>query len=904
MSRGTGTSRSRFARGVLVATGVMLYAVGLPAPANGDVTSVESSAFGVSITPPNTSFSVAEQPTVAFSNSGSGSGTNQVSQTEVDAPPVGNPPGGFFKALSLFVRTGQTGTLGTHTAGTASRADVEHAAYLSDVFIADQVHTECTATGDGSSGTTTFGSVSFNDGTGFKTYNNYAPAPNTTVTLFGNIGTVTFNEQTSLNGGQTTGIIVTAIHIRRGPIDIYVAQSKCTATGPDVVVPPPDGCDLSIVKAMAPDPLVIGQPATITLTVANVGRTTCGQFGTAAQTVVADVQPLGLTLNGPPAPSQSGVWVCGLSSGTATCNTPSDLAPGYSATFTINATVTATSGSSINNCATVAHPSDVNPLNNSSCVIREPADPPPLPICDLTVEKHMTPDPLLANADASIELTVTNLGTAPCQGATVQDDRVPGLTLSAPSDQPFNWFCGIVTSTGAALCSNFTTLAGGYTAKITLPAHVAGNATFVKNCATVGSTSDANPANNTGCAESNVIARPFCDLAVKKEMAPVPLVSGQPATITITVSNVGTGPCDAAATTLSDNRVAGLVFTSKPSGPEPWVCSLTAGNALCTGPGNIPIGGQFVFTMPALVTGAPGSVVTNCATATNANDTGTVSNRGCAEGTPVDPSLKCDLRVKKEMSPQPLKSGSAATIAVTVTNIGGGPCLSDSVDKITLEDPPPPGMTFTSAPVTGGWSCSLTSGTVRCTRSTEIPALAHYTFTFKAKVTAPVGDRVRNCASVTNVSGAGTIEGCKELPVFAGSPAGFCDLQVTKRMIPTALKANKPVTIVLTVTNVGKGPCAGTATDPTRLTDGPVTGMVFLPPAARQSGWFCGLDDAVTAECFNPTPILKGQTVSIVMRATVTAAAGSTITNCVTVSNPNDIDTLSNTKCLGPLLVT
>lgn len=902
-------SRPRLRRAVLFATAAMLCVSALAVPpAVGDVTSVDSSAFGVSITPAGTGFSVDPQPSVAFSNSSGTGGTNDASQSDVSAPPTGNPPGSFYRARSLFVRTGQIGTLGTHTAGTTSRAYIESSAYLSDVFLADQVRSECTATGDGSSGTTSFDSVSFVDSSGTpRNLTNYQPPPNTKFTLYGGVGNVTFNEQTSLNNGQTTGIIVTAIHIQYGPIDIYVGQSRCTATGPDVIVSPPPGCDMSIVKAMSPDPLVIGQAATVTLTITNVGTVPCAQPGTGGQTVVTDPKPPGLTFTSAPTAVPATGWTCALVAGDAKCATPASLAVGYTATFTINATVTALSGDSVYNCARVANPNDANAVNNEACVAREPVDPPPPPTCDLTVEKHMTPVPLVAGASASIELTVTNLGTGPCQGATLQDDKVPGLTLKAPNTQPFKWFCGIVTATGAALCQNFTVIPGGYTAKITLPATVASTATYIKNCATISSPSDTDTVNNSSCDEGAVSsALPFCDLTVDKQMGPVPLVSGQAATITLTVTNIGTGACNATTTTLRDNKVAGLTFTSAPAAPGGWVCSLPTGNASCTGPGIIPVGAAFVFTMPAQVTGAPGVLIKNCATVTNASDARTGNNTGCAQSTPVNASLTCDLQVTKNMTPQPLISGGAATIAITVTNLGNGSCPADSVNKTVVQDQQPAGMTFTSAPTAAGWVCSLSGGTVTCSRSTAIASLAQSTLTFKAKVTAAAGDVVRNCATATNANDTALANntGCKQLPVGSGQPPPFCDLQVTKTMTPNPLKANRPATIVITVTNIGTGPCGATTAAPTRLGDGPITGMVFSAPAAKQGDWFCGLDNAVTAGCFNPTNIAKGQTASIILGATVTGAVGTTITNCVTISNPNDTNSSNNTFCLPARLVT
>lgn len=61
---------------------------------------------------------------------------------------------------------------------------------------------------------------------------------------------------------------------------------------------------------------------------------------------------------------------------------------------------------------------------------------------------------------------------------------------------------------------------------------------------------------------------PGCDLEVTKSMSPMPLVSGQQATVTLTVKNVGTATCPSGilqkATVLSDNPLSGVTLTGPP----------------------------------------------------------------------------------------------------------------------------------------------------------------------------------------------------------------------------------------------------------------------------------------------------------------------------------------------------
>jgi uncharacterized repeat protein (TIGR01451 family) len=131
-------------------------------------------------------------------------------------------------------------------------------------------------------------------------------------------------------------------------------------------------CDLQIRKSISPNPAQSGQPVTITLTVMNVGTGAC-QPEPFPGTVVSDPRPSGLTFNLPVNITQSGGsanWQCslGVPTGDLSCATPDPLPPGYSATFTFTATVTALPSSQIQNCATVINQNDINMQNNQSCV--------------------------------------------------------------------------------------------------------------------------------------------------------------------------------------------------------------------------------------------------------------------------------------------------------------------------------------------------------------------------------------------------------------------------------------------------------------------------------------------------------------------------------------------------------
>ncbi len=441
------------------------------------------------------------------------------------------------------------------------------------------------------------------------------------------------------------------------------------------------------------------------------------------------------------------------------------------------------------------------------------------------------------------------------------------------------------------------TLAPGFTATVKLPATVDFKVTSVTNCATVTSKSDANPSNNEGCATNDVTPTAYCDMTVKKEM-PKALVSGEMVTFTITVANAGNTACTGAAT-VKDKKVNGVSLTAAttPVGSG-WTCSIASTGLLtCTGPPSVPPKGSVVVTVTAVVTGLPGSHVRNCATIVHPDDARPV-NQSCADADVIPSTPNCDLKVTKTMNPAAVTSGMKVIVTLTAVNVGGGDCPGPTA----LEDLQPAGMKFLAAPKpvagTTGWTCSLSSSDLgRCTGTAALPPLGKAAFNFSATVTATSGV-VENCATVTNA--ADTLTGNNKRCARVGIVAVVeCDLEIEKEMSPSPLKSGKPATVKLTVKNVGKGTCKSTADDPTVVTDGPVVGMEFTAQPSAPGGWLCGRDGLSEAGCLSELNLGPGASVTITVKASVTAPKGGTVENCATVVNPNDSNVDNNTKCVS-----
>ncbi len=522
----------------------------------------------------------------------------------------------------------------------------------------------------------------------------------------------------------------------------------------NVGLPPTETrCDLKIEKKVQPSPLVSGQPATATITVTNVGNGPCP-----GPTTVTETVPSGLTL----VSAGGSGWVCIG----PVCTYPLPIPANGSVSVNYNFNVTAPPGTAIQNCATVSNPNDSNPANNRSCVTTPVV---PGTVCDLKITKTVNPNPVQNGQQVTITLTMQNVGTASCLpgpqifGTAVQDPKPAGLTFTAPPvpNQP-GWQCSLGGQGDASCGGPGLTLPPNYTVAFTFNATVTAPAnSTIQNCATVTNPNDTNPANNQSCATIQVVASGVCDLKITKTVSPNPVQSGGQITVTLTVQNVGTGPCGPmpGGILVADPNTPGLVFTVAPVPNQPvWTCGLTGPGSgiFCSAPGLVmPPNYSVTFTVNNVnVTAAAGSTIQNCAVVTNTGGNTNPSNDQSCTTIQVIGGV-CDLKITKTASPNPVQSGQQVTIVLTVTNVGTAACAPGAFPGTVVRDNKPTGLTF-QLPVTvsqPGWQCGLEvpSGNLTCaTQQNALQPNASVTFSFKATSNVPMGGTIQNCATVSN----------------------------------------------------------------------------------------------------------------------------------------------------------
>jgi uncharacterized repeat protein (TIGR01451 family) len=261
-----------------------------------------------------------------------------------------------------------------------------------------------------------------------------------------------------------------------------------------------EAADLSSTKTDGVDAVYAGGTTTYTIVVSNAGPSA------ADGAIFTDPAVPGLNVTNVMCGSPAGGAVCPTAGNTTVALMQGagiaipTLPSGGSVTFTVSATVTATSGS-VTNTATIAAPPGTTDLiaGNNTASDEDTVT----PVADLSITKADSPDPVLAGGGLTYTLAVSNNGPSTASTLTVTDTLPPGVTYV--SETGTDWICAYEESTRTLTCTR-TTLAVGAAPDITLLVTVdAAAVSPITNSATVSSaTYDPSTANNS--AAENTMA--------------------------------------------------------------------------------------------------------------------------------------------------------------------------------------------------------------------------------------------------------------------------------------------------------------------------------------------------------------------------------------------------------------
>jgi uncharacterized repeat protein (TIGR01451 family) len=446
--------------------------------------------------------------------------------------------------------------------------------------------------------------------------------------------------------------------------------------------------NLSITKTDSPDPILVGQNLTYTITVTNNGPSSATGVSM-TDTLPGGVNFVSVTPGSPTCTQASGIVSCNLGT----------LANGATSTVTI--VVTPTVAGTINNTASVtsgvADPVSGNDSATTSTTVSGLS-------ADLAINKTVSNGTVYVGQNFTYTITVTNLGPNSATGVSVSDTLPAGVSyVSATPSQG-----SPCTGTSTVSCT-LGTLGNGASATVTIV--VTATATgAVTNTATASSgVTDPNSGNNSGSVSKTISAQ--ADLSITKTDSPDPVVVGGTLTYTITVTN--NGPNSATGVTVTDTRPAATTFVSATSSQGSCSGTTTITCAL----GTLAFPGSATVTIVVTPTTA-GTLSNTASVSSTTTDPVPGNNTTAPVTTTVNPAtVLIDLEVTQTAAPSPVQVGLPVTYTITVTNNGPG-----TATGVTVTDtlPTTPANTFNSVTPSQGSCTAPSGGTFTCSLGTLI----------------------------------------------------------------------------------------------------------------------------------------------------------------------------------------
>ncbi|MEO7432130.1 MAG: hypothetical protein ABIR62_08900, partial [Dokdonella sp.] len=638
------------------------------------------------------------------------------------------------------------------------------------------------------------------------------------------------------------------------------SADHCNDTVTNTVTAP----QLQLIKTATPSPFVVGQPATYTLTLTNIGTAP-----TTAITTIADTVPSGLTLGTLPTD-------CSATGQQVTCTVAAGLATGAPVSFTIPVTPTDTlNGQSVTNAAGATGGGDPGcpagmPIADLPARCRHDVTT-PVNAPQLTLVKTASAAAFVVDVPASYALQVTNTGSASTTAAATITDVVPaGLTLGTLPT-------GCSASGQQVDCTIAAGLAAGASVTFVIPVTPTLAATpSVSNTATVAGGGDPTCPKTANCSSTVKTPVGAPALQLVKTASDAAFVVGVPASYLLTVTNIGTTATTADAAVI-DNVPGNLVIGTLSPG-----CVAAGQQVTCTVLGGLAPGASTSFTIAVTPSAAAsGSTLTNTATVAGGGDP-TCPGKGnpnCIStvDTPVGAPA---LQIVKTASDRNFVVGVPASYTLTVTNVGAAATTAAA----TISDNVPTGLPL-GAVSTG---CSVTGQQVTCTIAAGLAAGASTSFLIAV---TPLAD-----ASGTTLSNTATVAGGGDPSCPAGAlcsstvmtPVDAPALTLVKTASDGGFAVGVPASYTLTVTNTGNAATTAAAVVidnvPSTLTLG------VLPSGCTAAGQ--------QVSCIVAAGLAAGASTSFTLPVTpMASAAGTTLTNTATVSGGGDPRCPAATQC-------
>ncbi|MSP13758.1 MAG: DUF11 domain-containing protein [Chloroflexi bacterium] len=424
--------------------------------------------------------------------------------------------------------------------------------------------------------------------------------------------------------------------------------------------------DLEIAKTADPNPVVIENPLTYTLTITNHGPSV------ASRIVVTDILPASVTF----VSTTASQGYC-LGGNIVVCHLD-PLTKGSQGTITI--VVLPTVDGMITNNATVAgQEADITPANNVATQVTGIT-----PAADLAISKTAAPNPVVVDTPLTYTIMVTNNGPSAASEILVTD-TLPASTrfVSAAAGQ------GSCSAGNPVIC-HLGNLARGTHTTITVVVIPLEDGPITNSAVVAGREIDPHLDNSSTTQITQVT--PAADLGITKFATPNPVIMEKTLTYTLLITNYG--PSTATHVIITDRLPAAMMLLS--ARPDQGACAAVDMLVCQLG---VLAKGKGTKIIVNMTPSAPG-VAFNTATVAGSEIDPDWTNNSATANTVVNGLA--DLSIAKMGTPDPVTTGNPLTYRIVVTN--NGPALANNV-RVT--DTLPSSVTFGSVSTSQG-NCSGT----------------------------------------------------------------------------------------------------------------------------------------------------------------------------------------------------
>ncbi len=478
-------------------------------------------------------------------------------------------------------------------------------------------------------------------------------------------------------------------------------------------------------------------------------------------------------------------------------------------------------------------------------------------------------------------VTVDNSGPGPTVGTVTVTDPLPaGLVPTGANTGIINgWSVSTSGQTVTATRSDVLSAGGNYPA-LTITVRVANNAPpSVTNTVTVAGGGAINPAS---ASDPTTIIQ-AADLTIRKGHTGNFRQGDAAAVYTLTVSNTGPGPT-AGTVTVTDTLPAGLAPAAASN--NGWTVT-TSGQTITATRGDVlASGGSYpALTLTVSVSPTAPPSVTNTATVAGGGEVNPDNNSASDSTTIIQ---LADLTIAKSHVGTFNPGDRADIYTITVSNVGRAPTDGSPV---TVTDPLPVGLRPTGANsgTINGWTVSFSGQTVTARRSDVLAGGASYPVLL---ITVSVDDNVAPVViNIATVAGGGEVNTANNTASDPTATRPVADLTLSKSHTGNFRQGDPAARYVLTVSNIGPGPTAGTVTVTDTLPAG-------LAPTAATNGVINGWTVTTNGQTITATrgDVLAsgGSYPALTLIVSVSTTAPASVTNTATVAGGGEVITTNN----------